>query len=85
VSSQARAHPFTGLTVTTAASKVSSTAAGAIDKTARAWTKAEAKKVLDQLLAHGCGSSKKVWRKVSLHQICYWVLCFCSVCSSWYM
>ncbi|DBB16698.1 TPA: hypothetical protein ACH3X3_014944 [Trebouxia sp. C0006] len=32
----------------------------------RAWTKAEAKKVLDQLLAHGCGRSKKVWRKAAL-------------------
>ena len=42
----------------------------------RAWTKAEAKKVLDQLLAHGCARSKKVWRKVSSHQVCYWVLLF---------
>ncbi|KAA6429985.1 MAG: hypothetical protein FRX49_00416 [Trebouxia sp. A1-2] len=32
----------------------------------RAWTKEETKKVLDQLLAQGCGRSKKVWRKAGL-------------------
>ncbi|KAL0030865.1 hypothetical protein WJX77_010304 [Trebouxia sp. C0004] len=32
----------------------------------RAWTKAEAKKVLEQLLVQGCGRSKKVWRKAGL-------------------
>ncbi len=54
----------------------------------RAWTKVEAKKVLDQLLALGCGRSKKVWREVSSNQICYWVLkeaVVCTVCSSWHM